>query len=122
MTVIENLQAIDYVEGFSSHKRAKQNSSEGMNQPPKSIMAEVKRLPQPLTIKSSHVTEGSVPLIDAEPKTPSAHIPTLKGVGKSDCQVRIVEIVECEHDIALGAFGDTNPGLCNGQYHALLEV
>jgi hypothetical protein len=35
-----------------------------------------------------------------------AHVPTLKGLGKSDCEVKIVSILECESLIPVGALFD----------------
>ena len=35
-----------------------------------------------------------------------AHVPTLKGVGKSDCEVKIVNILECESLVPVDALHD----------------
>jgi hypothetical protein len=35
-----------------------------------------------------------------------SHVPTLKGVGKSDCEVKIVSILECENLVPIDALQD----------------
>jgi hypothetical protein len=35
-----------------------------------------------------------------------SHVPTLKGVGKSDCEVKIVSILDCENLVPIDALQD----------------
>ncbi len=44
-------------------------------------------------------------------RSPTVHKPTLKGVGKSDCEVRIVSIAECESEVAYESLGDGSNGM-----------
>ena len=68
----------------------------------------LKKIPEPLRIDSIPSYESSTDQADLEAQTPTAHKPTLKGVGKSDCEVKIVSISECESEIAPEAFADQN--------------
>lgn len=74
----------------------------------------LKRLPDPLRIDSISPHEGVPDPAELEPQTPTAHKPTLKGVGKSDCEVKIVSISECESEIPPEAFADKNSRMCPG--------
>lgn len=67
-----------------------------------------KKVPEPLQIESIPPYESSLDQAELEAQTPTAHKPTLKGVGKSDCEVKIVSISECESEIPPEAFADNN--------------
>ena len=68
----------------------------------------LKRVPEPLHIESISQYDSRSDQSELEAQTPTAHKPTLKGVGKSDCEVKIVSVSECESDIPLEAFADKN--------------
>lgn len=68
----------------------------------------LKKVPEPLQIDSIPPYESSSDQAELEAQTPTAHKPTLKGVGKSDCEVKIVSISECESEIPPEAFADKN--------------
>ena len=68
----------------------------------------LKKLPEPLHIESISQYGRRSDHTELEAQTPTAHKPTLKGVGKSDCEVKIVSVSECECDIPLDAFADKN--------------
>ena len=68
----------------------------------------LKKLPEPLHIESIPQYESRSVQTELEAQTPTAHKPTLKGIGKSDCEVKIVSVSECESDIPLDAFADKN--------------
>ena len=53
--------------------------------------------------KSSHRRGPSVGQVEAE-----AHKPTLKGVGKSDCEVKIVNIMDCETSVPISSLSEKN--------------
>jgi hypothetical protein len=40
-----------------------------------------------------------------------AHVPTLKGLGKSDCEVKIVSILECESRVPVDILLDQSCGM-----------
>ena len=78
-----------------------------------------KKIPEPLHIGSIPSYENSSDQAQLEAQTPTAHKPMLKGVGKSDCEVKIVSVSECESEIPLEAFADKNSRtyyvlLCSG--------
>ena len=52
---------------------------------------------------SSHRRGPSVGQVEAE-----AHKPTLKGVGKSDCEVKIVNIMDCETSVPIASLSEKN--------------
>ena len=64
----------------------------------------LKRILEPLQIDSIPPYESSSDQAELEAQTPTAHKPTLKGVGKSDCEVKIVSISESESEIPPDAF------------------
>lgn len=66
----------------------------------------LKKVPEPLHINSIPPYESNSDQAEIEAQTPTAHKPTLKGVGKSDCEVKIVSIFECENEIPPEAFAD----------------
>lgn len=68
----------------------------------------LKKIPEPLQFDSIQPYESSSNQAELEAQTPTAHKPTLKGVGKSDCEVKIVSISECETEIPPQAFADKN--------------
>lgn len=68
----------------------------------------LKKTLEPLQIDSIPPYESSSDQIELAAQTPTAHKPTLKGVGKSDCEVKIVSISECESEIPPEAFADKN--------------
>lgn len=68
----------------------------------------LKKIPEPLQIDSIPPYESSSDQAELEAQTPTAHKPTLKGVGKSDCEVKIVSISECESEVPPEAFADKN--------------
>ena len=68
----------------------------------------LKKIPEPLQIDSIPPYESSSDQAELEAQTPTAHKPTLKGVGKSDCEVKIVSVSECESEIPPEAFADKN--------------
>lgn len=68
----------------------------------------LKRILEPLQIDSIPSYESSPDQAELEAQTPTAHKPTLKGVGKSDCEVKIVSISECESEIPPDAFASKN--------------
>ena len=68
----------------------------------------LKKLPEPLHIELMPQYESRSDHAELEAQTPTAHKPTLKGVGKSDCEVKIVSVSECESEIPLDAFADKN--------------
>ena len=68
----------------------------------------LKKIPEPLHIESIPSYENSPDQAELEAQTPTAHKPTLKGVGKSDCEVKIVSVSECESEIPPEAFADKN--------------
>ena len=68
----------------------------------------IKKTVEPIQIDSIPPYESSSDQADFEAQTPTAHKPTLKGVGKSDCEVKIVSIYECESEIPPEAFADEN--------------
>lgn len=72
----------------------------------------LKEILKPLQIDSIPPYESSIDQAEFEAQTPTAHIPTLKGVGKSDCEVKIVSILECESEIPPEAFVDKNSRMC----------
>ena len=74
----------------------------------------LKKIPEPLQIDSILPYDNSSDQAELEVQTPTAHKPTLKGVGKSDCEVKIVSISECESEIPPEAFADKNSRM----YHA----
>jgi hypothetical protein len=51
--------------------------------------------------RRAHHRRGSV----ANEQT-NAHVPTLKGLGKSDCEVKIVSVLECETLVPVDALLD----------------
>ena len=65
-----------------------------------------KKIPEPIYIESIPCYENSPDQAELEAQTPTAHKPTLKGVGKSDCEVKIVSVSECESEIPPEAFAD----------------
>ena len=67
-----------------------------------------KKIPEPLHIESIPSYETSLDQTELEAQTPTAHRPTLKGVGKSDCEVKIVSVSECESGIPPEAFAHKN--------------
>ena len=67
-----------------------------------------KKIPEPLYIGSIPSYENNPGQAELEAQTPTAHKPTLKGVGKSDCEVKIVSVSECESEIPTKAFADSN--------------
>ena len=68
----------------------------------------LKNIPEPLQIPSIPPYESNSDQAELEAQTPTAHKPTLKGVGKSDCEVKIVSVSECENEIPPEAFADKN--------------
>lgn len=68
----------------------------------------LKKSPEPLQIDLIPPYESSSDQAELEAQTPTAHKPTLKGVGKSDCEVKIVSVSECENEIPPEAFADKN--------------
>ena len=72
----------------------------------------LKKIPEPLHIESVPSYEKSLDQAELEAQTPTAHKPTLKGVGKSDCEVKIVSVSECESEIPPEAFADKNSRMC----------
>ena len=68
----------------------------------------LKKIPEPLQIEPIPPYESSSDQAELEAQTPTAHKPTLKGVGKSDCEVKIVSVSECESEIPPEAFADKN--------------
>ena len=68
----------------------------------------LKKRPEPIQIDSIPPYESSSDQAELEAQTPTAHKPTLKGVGKSDCEVKIVSVSECESEIPPEAFTDKN--------------
>ena len=68
----------------------------------------LKKIPEPLHIDSISPYEHGSDQAGLEVQTPTAHKPTLKGVGKSDCEVKIVSVSECENEIPPEAFADKN--------------
>lgn len=68
----------------------------------------LKKPPEPLQIDLTPPYESSSDQAELEAQTPTAHKPTLKGVGKSDCEVKIVSVSECENEIPPEAFADKN--------------
>ena len=68
----------------------------------------LKKVPEPLQIGSIAPYESTSDQVELEVQTPTAHKPTLKGVGKSDCEVKIVSVAECESEIPFEAFIDKN--------------
>ena len=68
----------------------------------------LKKIPEPLHVELIPQYESRSDQAELEAQTPTAHKPTLKGVGKSDCEVKIVSISECESEIPLDAFADKN--------------
>ena len=68
----------------------------------------LKKVPEPLQIDSIPPYESTLNQVELEVQTPTAHKPTLKGVGKSDCEVKIVSVSECESEIPPEAFTDKN--------------
>ena len=68
----------------------------------------LKKIPEPLQIDPIPPYESSSDQAELEAQTPTAHKPTLKGVGKSDCEVKIVSVSECESEIPPEAFADKN--------------
>ena len=72
----------------------------------------LRKLPEPLHIDSIPPYESNSDQVELEAQTPTAHKPTLKGVGKSDCEVKIVSISECESEIPPEAFADKNSRMC----------
>lgn len=78
----------------------------------------LKKLPEPLQIDSIPPYESSSDQAELEAQTPTAHKPTLKGVGKSDCEVKIVSISECESEIPAEAFADKNSRMCPAGLHS----
>ena len=68
----------------------------------------LKKIPEPLHIESVPSYADSLDQAELEAQTPTAHKPTLKGVGKSDCEVKIVSVSECESEIPPEAFADKN--------------
>ena len=68
----------------------------------------LKKIPERLHIESVPSYENSLDQAELEAQTPTAHKPTLKGVGKSDCEVKIVSVSECESEIPPEAFADKN--------------
>ena len=68
----------------------------------------LKKLPEPLHVELIPQYETRSDQAELEAQTPTAHKPTLKGVGKSDCEVKIVSVSECESEIPLDAFADKN--------------
>ena len=68
----------------------------------------LRKIPEPLQIDTIPPYESSSDQAELEAQTPTAHKPTLKGVGKSDCEVKIVSISECESEIPSEAFADKN--------------
>ena len=75
-----------------------------------------RKIPEPLHIESIPSYENSLDQAELEAQTPTAHKPTLKGIGKSDCEVKIVSVSECETEIPPEAFADKNSRM----YHVLL--
>ena len=73
----------------------------------------LKKIPEPLQIDSIPPYENNSDQAELEEQTPTAHKPTLKGVGKSDCEVKIVSISECESEIPPEAFADKNCRMCH---------
>ena len=73
----------------------------------------LRKIPEPLQIDTIPPYESSSHQAELEAQTPTAHKPTLKGVGKSDCEVKIVSISECESEIPPEAFADTNSRMCS---------
>lgn len=71
-----------------------------------------KRKFKSLCVTSLSLADEGEGQVDAELealRSPNAHKPVLKGVGKSDCEVRIVSIAECENEVSwesLGTGGD----------------
>ncbi len=74
----------------------------------------LKKIPEPLQIDSIPPYDNTSDQAELEAQTPTAHKPTLKGVGKSDCEVKIVSIFECESEIPPEAFAEKNSRM----YHA----
>lgn len=72
----------------------------------------LRKIPEPLQIDTIPPYESSSDQAELEAQTPTAHKPTLKGVGKSDCEVKIVSISECESEIPPEAFADKNSRMC----------
>lgn len=72
----------------------------------------LRKFPEPLHIDSIPPYEANSDQAELEAQTPTAHKPTLKGVGKSDCEVKIVSISECESEIPPEAFADKNSRMC----------
>ena len=68
----------------------------------------LKKIPEPLHIDPIPPYANSSDQAELEAQTPTAHKPTLKGVGKSDCEVKIVSVAECESEIPPEAFADKN--------------
>ena len=66
----------------------------------------LKKIPEPLQIDSIPPDESNPDQAELEAQTPTAHKPTLKGVGKSDCEVKIVSVSECESEIPPEVFAD----------------
>ena len=67
-----------------------------------------KKIPKSLHIGSILSYENNPDQAELEAQTPTAHKPTLKGVGKSDCEVKIVSVSECESEIPPEAFADNS--------------
>ena len=72
----------------------------------------VKKIPEPIHIDSIPSYENNTEPDELEAQTPTAHKPTLKGVGKSDCEVKIVSVFECENEIPPEAFADESNRRC----------
>lgn len=75
----------------------------------------LKKIPEPLQISSIPPYESNSDQAELEAQTPTAHQPTLKGVGKSDCEVKIVSTSECENEIPPEAFTDKNSRMSLGK-------
>ena len=58
------------------------------------------RRPPPLFLASSNIVGGEVSPDSNPLRSPVIHKPTLKGVGKSDCEVRIISIAESVSEVA----------------------
>ena len=76
----------------------------------------LKKIPEPLHIGSIPSYENNLDQAELEAQTPTAHKPTLKGIGKSDCEVKIVGVSECESEIPPEAFADKSSRM----YYVLL--
>lgn len=59
----------------------------------------------------SIVRGGSYRIGNTAKEQGEAHVPTLKGLGKSDCEVKIVSILECESLVPVDALYDHSSGM-----------